>query len=208
MDPLTALSVAGTIVQFADFGCKLLSGYRELYKFTSGTLAANEEIELVTVDLQAVVLKLRRSVCPKDPSNSLIKDEQWDRNPFKKICDDAVTAAEEIIERLHKLKVKRVKDRKWESFWQAVKSAWSQEEIAALMKRLANLKEALETRVLFSIRQIVPAFALRPADLDTVQQWTRNQFICPHISKALSNRPNISSHPYSTTKSRPKIQEQ
>ncbi|PMD17222.1 hypothetical protein NA56DRAFT_752573, partial [Hyaloscypha hepaticicola] len=151
MDPLTALSVAGTIVQFADFGCKLLSGYRELYKFTSGTLAANEEIELVTVDLQAVVLKLRRSVCPKDPSNSLIKDEQWDRNPFKKICDDAVTAAEEIIERLHKLKVKRVKDRKWESFWQAVKSAWSQEEIAALMKRLANLKEALETRVLFSI---------------------------------------------------------
>lgn len=76
MDPLTALSVAGTIVQFADFGCKLLSGYRELYKSTSGTLAANEEIELVTVDLQAVVLKLRRSVCPKDPSNSLIKDDQ------------------------------------------------------------------------------------------------------------------------------------
>jgi hypothetical protein len=46
MDPLTALSLAGTIIQFVDFGCKLLAEGKELYKSTTGILTVNEELEL------------------------------------------------------------------------------------------------------------------------------------------------------------------
>jgi hypothetical protein len=59
MDPLAALSLAGTIVQFVDFGSKLLATGRELYKSTNGSLTVNDEIELVTSDLLAITLKLR-----------------------------------------------------------------------------------------------------------------------------------------------------
>lgn len=36
MDPLSALSLAGTIVQFVDFSCKLISQTRKAYKSTTG----------------------------------------------------------------------------------------------------------------------------------------------------------------------------
>jgi len=61
MDPLTALSLAGNVVQFVDFGCQLLSHSRELYRSPRGSLAADDEIHLVTVDLRALILKLRNT---------------------------------------------------------------------------------------------------------------------------------------------------
>jgi hypothetical protein len=41
MDPLTALSVAACVVQFVDYGTKLLSKGRELYKSADGALWEN-----------------------------------------------------------------------------------------------------------------------------------------------------------------------
>ena len=61
MDSLTALSLAGNVVQFVDFGNKLLSQSRELYRSTQGSLAADDELHLVTADLSALILKLRNS---------------------------------------------------------------------------------------------------------------------------------------------------
>ncbi|KAF8851727.1 hypothetical protein BDZ45DRAFT_808104 [Acephala macrosclerotiorum] len=43
MDPLSALSLASTIIQLVDFGSKLLSKSVQLYKATNGTLKAHEE---------------------------------------------------------------------------------------------------------------------------------------------------------------------
>lgn len=60
MDPLTILSVAGTVVQFTDFGLKVFAEGRQLYKSTRGVLTANEELELVNVGLRALVMKVRR----------------------------------------------------------------------------------------------------------------------------------------------------
>lgn len=61
LDPLTALSVAGTIVQFVDFGTKPLSQANELYKSSVGTLKSNYELELVMTDLRGLVIKLRQN---------------------------------------------------------------------------------------------------------------------------------------------------
>lgn len=91
MDPLTALSVAGTIVQFVDFGSKLLSAAQDLYKSTSGSLTVNDEIELITSDLLAVTLKLR-----PDPKLG---------HEFQRICDEAARLAQEMLGRLDKLKM-------------------------------------------------------------------------------------------------------
>jgi len=58
MDPLTALAFAGNIIQFVGFGSRLLRRAGELYKFSAGKLAMNNELELVTTDLRALVVKL------------------------------------------------------------------------------------------------------------------------------------------------------
>jgi hypothetical protein len=59
MDPLSALSLAGTIVQLIDFGGKLLSDTVQLYKSSCGKLDANQQLQLITGDLQSVVAKLQ-----------------------------------------------------------------------------------------------------------------------------------------------------
>jgi hypothetical protein len=78
MDPLTALSVAGTIVQFAAFGAKLFSEGCALYKSSTGVLAANEELELGTIDLRVVIDKLRKLFQWKFVSLSSTGEEEDD----------------------------------------------------------------------------------------------------------------------------------
>jgi hypothetical protein len=68
------------------------------------------------------------------------------------LCDEAVKVAEELVNRLEKLKVKDGKLRTWHSLQHAVEAAWSRKELVDLKNQLLGLKNALETRVLFSIR--------------------------------------------------------
>ncbi|KAF8846688.1 hypothetical protein BDZ45DRAFT_755757 [Acephala macrosclerotiorum] len=49
MDPLAALSIAAAVIQFVDFGLTLVSEGVEFYE--SGSLAKNDELELITKDL-------------------------------------------------------------------------------------------------------------------------------------------------------------
>lgn len=48
MDPLTALGLASNVVQFIDFGLKVISKARQLGESVDGTLKENSEIEDVT----------------------------------------------------------------------------------------------------------------------------------------------------------------
>jgi hypothetical protein len=150
MDPLSALSVAGTIVQFVDYGTKLLSNARELYRSSVGTLDANNELELVTTDLRALIAKLRMSFYSRAFDPGSVEAQQ--RASFDRLCDDAAKLAEELLERLDKLKNRKEKHKAWHSLQKAVASAWSATEVAELKRRLLGFREALETRVLFSLR--------------------------------------------------------
>jgi hypothetical protein len=150
MDPLAALSIAGNIVQFVEYGSKLLSQSLELYRSSQGSLAADHELHLVTSDLRALVLKLRTDGSSPRPSR-FQPDAEDTSSDFRKVCNEAIALAEEILSRLDGLKVTG-KYRAWTSFKQAIKAAWSQKEKDNLTKRLSTLKSALETRVLLSLR--------------------------------------------------------
>jgi hypothetical protein len=59
LDPFTALSLASSVVQFVDYGTKLLNESAELYH--TGTLLRHEDFETITKDLIEVnaLLKTR-----------------------------------------------------------------------------------------------------------------------------------------------------
>lgn len=151
-DPLTALSVAGTIVQFADFGSRLFSEGKELYKPTQGVLAANDELELVTSDLRALIVNIEPWSSSIDRARPLAKEEAEKQERFQRICAEAVMLADDLIQRLDQLKIRVGKGRKRESFRKAIQSAWSRDEIVSMNRRLASLKDAMETQILFYIR--------------------------------------------------------
>lgn len=151
MDPLSALSAAGTIVQFVDFSSGLFKRGREFYKSSGGVLSVNREIDLVVTDIQAVVFKLRKSLnFDNAPAadESLSPTEDAEMASWRRICDGTVAIAEEILARLERLRVKNSNNRKWESVRKAVQSAWSEDEIKSLVGRLSSFKEALTLRIL------------------------------------------------------------
>ncbi|KAE9362882.1 hypothetical protein N431DRAFT_490327 [Stipitochalara longipes BDJ] len=187
MDPLTALSVAGTIVQFIDFGSKLLKEGRGLYRSSTGALNANQKLELTIADLQAVVKKLREIFASDASTKPLTKSQDADECLLERICHGAIQVANELLEKLSELKLKGNKGRKWESFQQAVKYVWSREEIADMMKRLANFREALNSRVLISLRHQIDVQSLNTsARFDSLDEQT--QFI---ISSLLEQNKTI-----------------
>lgn len=153
MDPLTAFSVAGTIIQFVDFGHQLLRSSVQLYKSSRGSLKTHEELELVTADLQCVIAKLRGSVSVES-SNCAPTDTGGDYSgkTFTLICDETEKIADELLKKLCGLKVEDGKNRKWKSLKAAVQAAWSKEEIKSLETRLSRLKESIYSRSLALLR--------------------------------------------------------
>jgi hypothetical protein len=154
MDPLTALSVAGTVVQFVDFGSKLLGNTAHLYKSARGSLEATEELKLVTGDLQSVVTKLRNepSMGLGGDSQPMTEDLQREKDVFLEICDMAANIADELLGRLKSLTVEQKGSRAFNSFKAALKAAWSKDEVASLRERLSTLKDSLQSRMMVSLR--------------------------------------------------------
>ena len=51
MDPFTAIGLAASIVQFLEFGRKLVSGAVEIYQNVDGATSSNILLERITADL-------------------------------------------------------------------------------------------------------------------------------------------------------------
>ena len=64
MDPITALGVAGSIVQLVDFGIKVVSKGNKIYHSGDGSTAENHDLENVANDLVLIQTRLRQSLLP------------------------------------------------------------------------------------------------------------------------------------------------
>jgi hypothetical protein len=68
MDPLSALSIAASVVQFVDFGTRLLSGTREVYKSASGQTKDIVELSTIVADLSQFSQNIREQFAKVDES--------------------------------------------------------------------------------------------------------------------------------------------
>ncbi|CAH0002558.1 unnamed protein product [Clonostachys byssicola] len=102
MEALNTLQVAGGVIQFLDFGSKLLSNSRKLYRSADGVLSENVDLEVVTTDLATILLSLERNL----PDNRAIKaDKSEDEKALDELCIRCVAIAQELIAQLDKLKI-------------------------------------------------------------------------------------------------------
>ena len=63
-DPLTTLALVGNVVQFIDFGCKLVSKTAELAQSAEGVLKENADLEVTTTDSISISNGLRSTGAP------------------------------------------------------------------------------------------------------------------------------------------------
>jgi hypothetical protein len=147
MDPITALGIAGSIVQFVDFGIKVVSKGNKIYHSGDGTTAENHDLETVVTDLILIQTRLRQSLIPLDAAGLLNEDDQ----ALVHLSATSNEVASALLERLKKVKAQG-RFRRWKSFRQALKSISSKEDIDELASRLQKLRDQLELRILIGLR--------------------------------------------------------
>ncbi|TVY82832.1 hypothetical protein LSUE1_G004720 [Lachnellula suecica] len=146
MDPLTALSLAGTVVQFVDFGSKVISRGAELYKSTNGQLAAHRELELMTTDLSNVIIRIQDTYQKGRSEPSILGTDRSTLDPktacaLQRISEEAVSVAQKILDKLDALKV-------CVRLWLTEKEKG---ELERLQKRLDKLKDAIDREILVTV---------------------------------------------------------
>lgn len=147
MDPLTALGVAGIVVQFVDFGIRVVSKGNKIYHSADGSLAENNDLETVANDLIIIQTKLRQSLRSFNVQGPLEEDEQ----AFVDLSATSNEVAAILLERLNAVKAQG-RFRRWKSIRQALKSISSKGDIDDLAKRLTTLRDQVEMRVLVGLR--------------------------------------------------------
>lgn len=147
MDALTALSLAGNLVQFIDFSSKLLSKGREIYRSPDGALRDNLEIEIVTADFLKVVQRLMTH--PAAGTMVLVDNTNPAEFELRQICEMCKSTASELLAKLQEVKATG-KHRSWKSFRQALKSVWTKDAVDDIARRLAMFRHQLEFRIILS----------------------------------------------------------
>ena len=137
LESLAALSLAGNIVQFVDFGCRLFSKSRELYRSSDGVLAENVELENIANSLTALSKGLR-----VDSSQAQPKPDDY--TDLKNLAKDCEKIAIELLEALREMKVKEPQ-KKLQCFRTALKRIWRSKKIEDVSKRLDRSSRLLTT---------------------------------------------------------------
>ena len=152
LDPLTAISLASAVVQFTDFGIKLVTGTIELYHSADGLSGERSNLEkritLVRKYAETIILSSKDN-SDDDPASENDKE----LGDLAAICKGI---ASELLSVLDDLKVKKNASpgRKWESFRKAVVALTphNKNKIEVLDKRLNFVKEEMLNRIQFIMR--------------------------------------------------------
>jgi hypothetical protein len=147
LEPLSALSLAGSIVQFVDFGLKVVSESRQRYRSATGALPENLTLEIVVADLSTISESLA-SHASEQPG---VRTRQtWNQGredkALRELAARCKELADELLDILEDLKVKGP-HRRWESCRQAFRSMVKRERIRDMEKRLEQIRAQLNIRL-------------------------------------------------------------
>jgi hypothetical protein len=136
LDPMSALSLASSVVQFVDFGIKLVSEGVELYE--KGTLANNDEIEQITRDLTQLTEEL--TATPQvalDHARIVTKPPSRDELALQELACSCKLLGDQLLNILDGLKPQKSHNG-LESFRKALRSARKKERSRILRNDCKN----------------------------------------------------------------------
>ncbi|KAH7397492.1 hypothetical protein BKA64DRAFT_37798 [Cadophora sp. MPI-SDFR-AT-0126] len=157
LDPLTAFSLAGTVVQFVDFSCKIFSTTQELSQSKNGTSEEFYTHEVITRNLLNLSEKLEANLQENFVDGVLYGGSD---QALKKLCEGCRSLSKTMLKRLGKVKIQ---DRSGSRTMlkQAIKIMWSRKEIAQIATQLAAYQRQLETHVLVAFKEKFDLVVLR-----------------------------------------------
>lgn len=155
LDPLTAIGLAGAILQFVDIGRKLLVEGIDIYQSASGAVTEHVAIEFVVTEINLLNSKLSIPAST-DFQGSRTQKVSDDEEAIQARAGSCKTIVHELLLVLEDLKVQQNKGfrRKWETFRKAVtcQAPWNPQKIQSLERRLDRLQRQISRRLLVMMR--------------------------------------------------------
>jgi hypothetical protein len=149
MEPLSALSLAGNVIQLVDFGLRIVSKGNQIYHSGEGVLSEDHDLEVVTNDLLVICTRLHRSVRTQGWQTPPSEEDQ----ALEELCRISNELATKLLERLNMAKAQG-RFRRWKSIRQALKSVWSKRDVDDMARRLEMLRNGVNSRILVSLRYV------------------------------------------------------
>lgn len=143
MDPLSAISLAGTILQFIELGSKVMLKISEYQTSTSGLIAGHQEVESVAADLRSLSDKIQRSAL--EARDSVLAE----------LCATCNKLAWELLAEIQKLEIRGAK-RRWDCLCKVVLSCWNKGKIADLQRRMSEVRAQLNLHVVVDLQYASP----------------------------------------------------
>ncbi|KAF2498230.1 hypothetical protein BU16DRAFT_480997, partial [Lophium mytilinum] len=179
MEPLSALSLATSVVQFVDFSSKFICGSMEIYNSKGGQTDKLNDLEEVTKSLAEIASELEES------DSSDLSSSSKNANEIVKIATECRGAATQLCNVLSKLKLQKVTKR--ESILVTLKSLWGREKVEDLRNRLDGYRQQLIILLLVAMREDLQD-KLRPKSEDSTQVKQENKKEDRFIGKAFLDK--------------------
>ena len=132
LEAFAALSLASSIVQFVDFGSKLVVQSTKIYKSNSGTSEEILDLKSLSRDLQDLTVGLQVRFIATSRADQGIAQ-------LAKLCNNEAKALSSVLQRLSG----NPDCGKWKTFLQALATLWEKDRIEALRKSLGLIQTQL-----------------------------------------------------------------
>ncbi|KAI0444290.1 hypothetical protein F4803DRAFT_512023 [Xylaria telfairii] len=146
MDPLSALSLAGNIVQFIEFACKLVNSTREIYRSSSTTedLGYIDGIYERLVSFGAQLSRQGKA----QPQDTALGSVSAHSDALEELLEKCKQECNILLGLTGEIKAtKTTRGRLWESFQKAMLEVWHKDEILKLQSRLHEYQTEIIIRL-------------------------------------------------------------
>ena len=141
MDPITALSLASTILTFVDYAHKIVTGTYEIYQSVSGVTEDNAHVDIIVSDFNDIATDLVTTVPGKSPNEIALKD----------LASKCEAISGRLLALLNSLKVSG-HCTTWKSLKAKIKSMRKENEILSIEKQLGDYRGQILTRLTMMLR--------------------------------------------------------
>ena len=142
MEPLSAIGIAGSIINFVDFTSKLISGTYEIYSSSAGATDEHADLAKVIEDVLDVTRRLSYSTRP-----AMTDDE----TALLGLVSNCRELSQELVQVLKRLQTKNPKS-KSESIRVALRSVCGKGKLESLENRIDKYRRQILDRTIIMMR--------------------------------------------------------
>jgi hypothetical protein len=149
LDPLTAVSLAGSIVQFVSFSYKLVTGAKALRESGTGRKAEHEESDIIA----NCVIELNESLVALESASLTTGNLSRGEKSLLPLRKECVKIGNELMDVLRRLQVSKAHN-SWDSVRKALRSIMKEGRIRDLENRLLKLQRQIDSHLISDIQYV------------------------------------------------------